>query len=90
MIDQTVVETAEGPVLLVDRPILSVELDLDHILGICAVVRVIFDHSSVLNAYSQGNFKEDGSAAAAVLCASLYMVDEALRGKEDVAEFALL
>jgi len=83
-------ETAEGPVLLIDRPVLSVELNLDHILGICAVVSVILDHAGVLNADSQGNFEEDGSAAAAVLCASLHVVYETFRWKKYVAEFALL
>lgn len=83
-------ETAEGSILLVDGPRLSVKFDFNYIFSICSVIGIVFNHPRLLNCENQGNFEENRSSAAAVLRASLDMVNEALRREKYVAELTLL
>ena len=89
LVDQAFVQAAERFVLLIDGPLLSIELDFDHILSVSSMVIIVFNHSGLNYSERKRDLEEDWAAATAVLCARLHMVNEALRGEEHVAELAL-
>ena len=82
-------EGAERAVLLTDGPRLPVEFDLDDVLRVSPVVRLVLHHLGVHDGDREGDLEEEGASTRAVLRARLHVVDEDLRRVEDGTEFAL-
>ena len=82
-------QAAEGFVLLVDGPRLSIEFDFDDVLRIGAMINLVLHHSCLRDLDLQRNLEEYGAIASTVFRALLHMVDESLRWEEYVAELAL-
>lgn len=89
LVDQTVVEAAEGLVSLTDLPLLPIEFDLYDIVRVSSVVVFILDHPRARNVDLQRDLEEETSLTGAVLGALLHVIDEGLAGEEDCAELAL-
>lgn len=89
LVDKAVVQAAECLVLLVDSPRLPIELDLDDILGVGAMIGLILDHPRARDLHVERNLEEKAALAGTIFRARLHVIDECLGWEEDVAEFTL-
>ena len=89
LVNQTIMKAAKGLVLLINDPVLSVELDFNHVVSVGSIVSLVLNHASVHYVDHEWNLEEDCALARAVFCARLDMVNKDLSREEYVAELAL-
>ena len=82
-------QTAEGFILLVNGPRLSIKFDLDDVLCVSPMVNLVLDHSCLSYLDLQRDLEEYGTVPSTIFRALLYMINEGLSREEYVAELAL-